>query len=1072
MKFKKCPLISNKSLMISLSAFACLSLSTVVVQAQEGDISWIESYGGSGSDSFMPVTKTPDGGYITAGYTNSSDGDFSKNQGSSDFFLAKFDAENNKQWIKSYGGSNADYLYGIKPTRDGGHIAAGYSSSNDKDIPGNKGNQDMILAKFDSSGNKQWIKNFGGSGSDFFYDVVQISNGDYVAIGYTASTNGDITNPKGSTDAVMARFDSDGNKIWMKNIGGTKMENINKVNLTKDGNLILAAESNSLSGDLIGGRGYGDMVIAKYDVNGNQLWHKSYGGSKNDYFENVIETSDGGFIGVGYSESTTGDMTGLNKGGFDGTIIKLDSSGNKVWMKSFGGTGSDTFYSALETPDGGYIAIGFTNSPANAEVPAINGLSDGLAVKYDSSGNVIWKKVIGGSGGDNLIDGIVTNTGDYLLIGTTYSPEYLIKGGTSDAISVKVEGDHTPPAEIGNLGETHNHNSVTLNWTNPTDKYFNHVNIYRDNVLVQAVSGNYFSESGLKSDGTNYEYKITTVDQFGNESDGTTLNIKTIDIIPPATPLNLVASGKDGIIQLNWDKNLDTDLDGYNIYLNGVKQNLTSVQNNYYQLSGLNSGETYRVSVSAVDSSNNESSKSEELGIYVFDTIAPNSPTLGVLSYDALNRKLTLKIDKNDSDTWGFNLYSNGSMLNTSPIQNQTVTLDLMPGVYNFSATALDQYLNESVFSQSLEFIVDGTPPAIPVNVIAKGENGTINVNWDSNSETDLAGYNIYLNGIKQNTNAVTSTQYDINGLKDGETYQISISAIDTSYNESEKSAPINVQVIDTIPPSAPELTLLNYDKLLHSLNLKITGKTQDTKGYNLYLNKGQKNQTLIDTPDILLNLAPGTYVITATAVDDFGNESLQSSALTFVVKQELPEQNNVSKPVDPSTIVEIIKNRDGQITGTPVIETKPSKNGDKGSKDTGSNNQLLKDETKHTNNEDLNKSSKSNSEDGEGSKLKKYVTISTPQYLVDTTTKKAAKNAEEQSSNSGVESLNASSNLKNTSKESNSKNVEKSNENSSTNNNDSSKEHKWILWASVAASVLSVGAIGFLITKMFIIKK
>ncbi|WP_456363597.1 fibronectin type III domain-containing protein [Priestia aryabhattai] len=1067
MKFKKHPFLNRRNLIISLSALACFSFSTVLVQAQEGDMSWIKSYGGSGSDSFVSMAKTPDGGYIAVGYTNSADGDLSKNSGNTDFLLGKFDMDGEKQWVKSYGGSNADYLYGIKPTRDGGYVAAGYSSSNNGDIPGSKGNQDMILAKFNSNGDKQWIKNYGGSGSDFFYDVVQVSNGDYIAVGYTASSNGDITGPKGSTDAVMARFDSNGNKIWMKNIGGTKQETFNKVNLTKDGNLILTAESSSTTGDLIGNRGYADMVIAKYDTNGNQLWHKSYGGSKNDLFKSVLETSDGGFIGVGYSDSTTGDMAGSNKGGLDGIIIKLDSNGNKVWMKNFGGTGSDMFYSVLESPDGGYVGIGFTNSPANAEVPAINGVSDALLVKYDISGNFMWSKAFGGSGGDNFMDGVVTKSGDYMLAGSTYSSEYIIKGGPSDAILVKVEGDHTPPAEVNNLSETHNHNSVTLNWTNPTDKYFDHVNVYRDNTLVQSVSGNYFYESGLKSDGTNYEYKLTTVDQFGNESDGTRLDIKTIDITPPVTPLNIAASGKDGIIQLNWDGNSESDLYGYNIFLNGVKQNTSPIQNNYYQLTGLNNGETYQVSVSAVDKSNNESSKSDELKVYVFDTIAPNSPSLSVLNYDARTRKITFKLDKSDLDTWRFNLYSNGSMLNTIPIQDQIITLDLFPGIYHFSATALDQYLNESVLSQPLEFTVDGIPPAIPLNIIGEGKNEKINVKWDSNSEDDLAGYNIYLNGIKQNTSPVTDIHYEISNLKDGETYQVSVSAIDTSYNESEESASVSVQVKDTIPPEAPEITQFNYDQLLHSLNLKIKEKTPDTKGYNIYLYNDKKNKTLIDTPDILLNLAPGIYVITVTAVDDFGNESSESSALTFVVKQELPKPNDAIKPVDPSTIVEIIKNRDGQITGTPVIGTKPSKNADKGKDDTSYNNPSQKGATKNT-----SKATENNGDDSEGNKLRKYVSLSTPKSLVDTTKKKTTENDDEQSINSGLGNLNASSNLVNTSKESDLKNTKESNKDSSTSNENAPKEHKWILWASVAASVLSIGAIGFLITKMFILKK
>ncbi|NGY88746.1 hypothetical protein F6Y05_37830 [Bacillus megaterium] len=121
-------------------------------------------------------------------------------------------------------------------------------------------------------------------------------------------------------------------------------------------------------------------------------------------------------------------MTGLNKGVIDATIIKVDSNGKKLWMKSFGGTGSDAFYSILESPDGGYVASGFTNSPSNSEVPEINGVSDGIVVKYDPYGNIMWKKAVGGIGGDNIMDGVLTNTGDYLFTGTTYGQDYSLMG--------------------------------------------------------------------------------------------------------------------------------------------------------------------------------------------------------------------------------------------------------------------------------------------------------------------------------------------------------------------------------------------------------------------------------------------------------------------------------------------------------------------------------------------------------------------------------------------------------------------------------------------------------------------
>ncbi|MGF9891114.1 fibronectin type III domain-containing protein [Priestia megaterium] len=1075
MKFKKNHLLNNKSLAMSLSAIVCLSLPVVSVQAQEGDALWIKSYGGSVTESLIPIAKTSDGGFITAGYTYSADGDISTNKGMADFLLAKFDSEGNKLWMKSYGGSKLDYFYGVKPTTDGGYIAAGFSSSSDNDIPANKGNEDMIIAKFDSTGNKEWIRNYGGTATDYFYDVVQIPNGDYIAVGYSYSTNGDITSNKGSFDAIMARFDSNGNKVWMKNIGGSKQEAFNSINLTKDGNLILASESSSSNGELLGTRGYADMIFAKYDYNGNQIWAKSYGGNRNDYFSYAVETSDGGFVGVGYSDSTTGDLSSLNKGGVDATIIKVDKNGNKIWMKSLGGTGSDTFYSVVETPDGGYIANGSTTSPAGGDIPAINGVSDVLVVKYDSNGNVVWKKAIGGTAGDNAQYSAMTNTGDYLFTGATYSPEYIQRGGFADAMLLKVEGDHTPPVEVANLGEMHNHNSITLTWTNPTEKYFDHVNVYREGVLVQSVNSNFFSEIGL-IDGTNYDYRISTVDRFGNESIGTMLHIKTIDITAPAIPVDREAVGKDGTIQISWATNAEPDFLGYNIYVNGVKQNSIPIQDNHYQINGLNSGETYQISITALDTSNNESPLSEVIDAYVFDTIAPNSPTLSILSYNVPERKLTLKIENNDSETFGNNLYINGSLYNTSLIQEQTVTLDVFPGVYNFSATALDQFLNESSLSQPIELVVDGTPPEIPTNITAEGKNKTIKINWDSNNDVDLAGYNVYLNEVKQNSSLIDGTYYEIPGVEDGETYQVSVSSIDTSNNESAQSNSFDVKVIDTIAPNPPNITITNYNPETQQLNIKLMTNDMDTTGFNLYLNDVKNNSVLIKGQDSLVTLTPGTYRIAATAVDDFGNESISSSVLTFTV-----EEKKTDTPTNIDKIIESIKNRKNQITGKALELTKTVQDtDDDSSEDTPAPVEqpkkikyVVDEQAEHTKGENaLN-----NKEATSGTQNK--VSISTPKNLETKTTGNKSANISEEEEDSAnnktsvsattyssytkkvdTTSLNKDSSINTDSK--------KKSTVTSTSKTDNQTDSKWILWASIGISVLCLGAISFLVAKIF----
>ena len=229
---------------------------------------FIKNYGGSGSDYFQSIERTSDGGYVAVGYSRSSDGDLTGNKGNDDFVIAKFDGNGNKVWVKNYGGSSIDVLRSVKETSDGGYVAVGYSQSSDGDLTGNKGDYDFVIAKFDSDGNKVWIKNYGGSSVDIFYSLDSTKDGGYVAVGYSLSSDRDLTENKGSSDFVIAKFDGNGNKMWIKNYGGSNYDYFNSVQETSDGGYVAVGYSNSPNGDLSGNKGGNDFIIAKFSEEG------------------------------------------------------------------------------------------------------------------------------------------------------------------------------------------------------------------------------------------------------------------------------------------------------------------------------------------------------------------------------------------------------------------------------------------------------------------------------------------------------------------------------------------------------------------------------------------------------------------------------------------------------------------------------------------------------------------------------------------------------------------------------------------------------------------------------------
>jgi hypothetical protein len=141
----------------------------------------------------------------------------------------------------------------------------------------------------------------------------------------------------------------------------------------------VAGQSGSNDGNVTGNHGESDYWVIKLDGTGNLLWQKSLGGTGSDGARSIQQTSDGGYIVAGHSNSTDGDVKG-NQGGDDYWIVKLDNIGNLTWQKAMGGTDTDIAKSIQQTSDGGYIVAGYSKSNGG-DVPANNGEADYWIVK-------------------------------------------------------------------------------------------------------------------------------------------------------------------------------------------------------------------------------------------------------------------------------------------------------------------------------------------------------------------------------------------------------------------------------------------------------------------------------------------------------------------------------------------------------------------------------------------------------------------------------------------------------------------------------------------------------------------
>jgi len=311
-------------------------------------------------------------------------------------------------WVKTFGGSGDEIGYSIVPTTDGGYILTGGTRTNDGEFGGwTENTSDIFVMKLNSNGETVWKKTFGGSGGDWGSSITNTNDSGYVLTGYTRSNDGDFSGMNKSVIIINEH------EIWVEY----------------------------------------DIFVMKLNSNGDTVWKKTYGGNSYDLGYSITTTSDGGYVLTGNTESNDGDFSGMNKGYDDIFVMKLNSSGDIVWKKTFGGDGVDYGTSITRTRDGGYVLTGGTFSN-NGDFSGMNkGKGDIIVIKLNSSGDIVWKKTFGGSNdeGENRFDEergtsiLTTDDGRYILTGSTSSNNGdfsgLKKKGGEDIFVIKINNN-------------------------------------------------------------------------------------------------------------------------------------------------------------------------------------------------------------------------------------------------------------------------------------------------------------------------------------------------------------------------------------------------------------------------------------------------------------------------------------------------------------------------------------------------------------------------------------------------------------------------------------------------------
>jgi hypothetical protein len=294
-----------------------------------GNWEWTEYYGTSNIENGFYLNKTSDGNFVFTAESETSSNDL-------DILIYKVDTSGNVLWNRTYASPVNESPKYIEQTNDGGVILAGYQNDT-------FGYNNSLVLKLDSNGIYQWHKSIGGNQNDYADMIHQLDNNKYVLTGDTKSFGA------GGYDVVLYELDSIGNINWAYPYGDTLQNGCQGVLLTSANNYLSYGET-----EIYPSSPY-DFFAEKIDRNGSSIWRHTYGGVGTDAAFSAIETSDGGFVFTGYSNSYNGGAP------IDLIIFKIDSSGSFLWEKTYGGAGIDIGYEIIHsTISQGYVITGKT----------------------------------------------------------------------------------------------------------------------------------------------------------------------------------------------------------------------------------------------------------------------------------------------------------------------------------------------------------------------------------------------------------------------------------------------------------------------------------------------------------------------------------------------------------------------------------------------------------------------------------------------------------------------------------------------------------------------------------------
>jgi hypothetical protein len=442
-------------------------------QAQTPLVRWAKRVTGTNDDVGNGIAVDTAGNTYVAGYFRSTNAAFGAtiltNGGGADVFLAKYDFTGNVLWAKKAGGTSNDFGNALAIDSTGNTYVTGFFLSTNINFSGlpatNHGSADVFVAKYDPSGLPLWARAAGGSGYDAGNGIAVDAAGNSYVTGFFYSSNavfGAITlTNSGQNNVFLAKYDSAGNVLWARQAGGASFDMGFAVAADSTGNSFITGGFFSTQASFGGAvtltnSGENDVFVAKYDPSGTALWARQVKGPSDDFGYGIAVDGAGNSYVTGIFFSSVATFAAgvtLTNGGYNDIFLsKYDPAGNVIWARKAGGSSDDYSYAiALDATTNIYLTGNFYSTNANFGGLLLTNLGshEAFVSRYDSAGNALWAKRLGGGGADSGnalatdVGGNCHLTGSFTSVNAAFDSTVLTNSGGYDIFVAQIDGD--PP---------------------------------------------------------------------------------------------------------------------------------------------------------------------------------------------------------------------------------------------------------------------------------------------------------------------------------------------------------------------------------------------------------------------------------------------------------------------------------------------------------------------------------------------------------------------------------------------------------------------------------------------------